>query len=209
VYGVDGARFRERRAWVLAMAGLGGREHALTGELPLGFKQRLALGCAVLHQPPVLFLDEPTSGVDPLARRAFWRLIAELAQAGTTVLVSTHYMEEAEHCSRLLLMNRGRVIAGGTPAELRGSMTEPIYEVDTDDAAAAVEALMHAPGIVEAAMFGRSVHLVAEDALSAERVVAEELTRAGRELRGIRRVAPRLEDVFVASVRRAGGALVD
>lgn len=108
-----------RRRWILDMAGLEGRERLLTAELPLGWKQRLALGCAVLHQPAILFLDEPTSGVDPVARRAFWDLIYELSHAGTTVLVSTHYMEEAEYCNRLILMNRGQVIAAGKPAELR------------------------------------------------------------------------------------------
>jgi ABC-2 type transport system ATP-binding protein len=125
LYEVTGARFRERRAWVLDMAGLEGQEKRLTAELSLGWKQRLALGCAVLHEPPILFLDEPTSGVDPLARRAFWDLIDALAEGGTTVLVSTHYMEEAEYCNRLLLMNRGRVIAMGTPGELRGRLDTP------------------------------------------------------------------------------------
>lgn len=122
LYGVTGARYTERRAWVLEMAGLSGREVHPAGTLPLGFKQRLALGCAVLHEPPVLFLDEPTSGVDPLARRAFWDMIHDFAERGTTVLVSTHYMEEAEYCHRLMLMNRGRVIAEGAPSELRTSL---------------------------------------------------------------------------------------
>src|ERR671919_704350 len=141
LYGVTHERYRARRDWIVQMAGLQGRERALTAELPLGFKQRLALGCAVLHEPPILFLDEPTSGVDPLARRAFWDLIYALAHAGTTVLVTTHYMEEAESCHSLILMHRGRLIAQGTPAELRASMTEPIYEIATADAPAVVHAL--------------------------------------------------------------------
>lgn len=119
LYGVADELLEQRRAWVIAMAGIAGQERMLTSDLPLGWKQRLALGCAVLHQPPILFLDEPTSGVDPIARRAFWDLIYELSRGGTTVLVSTHYMEEAEYCNRLILMNRGQVIAEGTPAELR------------------------------------------------------------------------------------------
>ncbi|HSH46873.1 MAG TPA: ABC transporter ATP-binding protein [Longimicrobiales bacterium] len=119
LYGVTGPRYDSRRRWVLDMAGLARRTDRLTAELPLGWKQRLALGCAVLHEPPVLFLDEPTSGVDPLARRRFWDLIDGLAEAGTTVLVSTHYMEEAEYCHRLALMNRGRLIALDTPSSLR------------------------------------------------------------------------------------------
>ena len=141
LYGVRAARRAARRDWVLEMAGLAAHRSRLTGELPLGWKQRLALGCAVLHEPPVLFLDEPTSGVDPIARRQFWELIYQLAEQGTTVFVSTHYMEEAEYCHRLMLMNRGRLIAEGTPAELRARMAEPILEVETDDAPRAVEAL--------------------------------------------------------------------
>jgi ABC-2 type transport system ATP-binding protein len=122
LYGVSGARYRERRGWVIEMAGLQGREDRLTAELALGWKQRLALGCAVLHEPPVLFLDEPTSGVDPLARRAFWDLIDALAARGTTVVVSTHYMEEAEYCHRLALMSQARLIALDAPAALRARL---------------------------------------------------------------------------------------
>jgi ABC-2 type transport system ATP-binding protein len=208
LYGVTGGRYRARREWVVAMAGLTGREREPAAELPLGFKQRLALGCAVLHEPPVLFLDEPTSGVDPLARRAFWDLIHSLATGGTTVLVSTHYMEEAEYCHRLVLMNRGAIIADGTPASLRAGMTEPIFEIDTDDAALAVAALAGAPGVADASMFGRAVHVVLHDAADAEDMVSQLLQRAGHELRGLRRVEPRLEDVFVSLVRRGGGAVV-
>jgi ABC-2 type transport system ATP-binding protein len=122
LYGVTGARYRVRRDWVLEMAGLTDQANRLTAELALGWKQRLALGCAVLHEPSVLFLDEPTSGVDPLARRRFWDLIDDLAARGTTVLVSTHYMEEAEYCHRLALMNRARLIALDAPAALRAGL---------------------------------------------------------------------------------------
>jgi ABC-2 type transport system ATP-binding protein len=119
LYGVTGARYADRRDWVLEMAGLGGQEGRLTAELALGWKQRLALGCAVLHEPRILFLDEPTSGVDPLARRRFWDMIDSLAAGGTTILVSTHYMEEAEYCHRVAIMNRARLIALDAPAALR------------------------------------------------------------------------------------------
>ncbi len=141
LYGVSGPRLVERRDWVLQMAGLGDRQGRLTGELPLGFKQRLALGCAVLHEPPILFLDEPTSGVDPIARRDFWDLIYGFAAGGTTVLVSTHYMEEAEYCGRLAVMNRGRLVALDRPSALKGAIREPILEVLADDVPRAVEAL--------------------------------------------------------------------
>jgi len=207
LYDVTGARFAARRDWVLDMAGLRGRERAATGDLPLGYKQRLALGCAVLHEPSILFLDEPTSGVDPLARRAFWDLIHELAATGTTVLVSTHYMEEAEYCNRLILMNRGRIIADGTPTALRAGMTEPILEIATDNAPLAVEALAAAEGVIDAAMFGRHVHAVVEDAREAESLVRRRLESAGRRVDIVTRVAPSLEDVFVSLVRREGGAV--
>lgn len=207
LYNVTGERFAMRREWLLDMADLRGRERHLTGELPLGFKQRLALGCAVLHEPPILFLDEPTSGVDPLARRRFWDLIHALAQAGTTILVSTHYMEEAEYCNRLLLMNRGRVIADGAPSALRASMAEPILEITTDDAPLAVEALTGAPGVIDAAMFGRLVHVVVEEEADAATTIRGVLRDAGRTVEEVRTVQPSLEDVFVSLVRREGGAV--
>jgi ABC-2 type transport system ATP-binding protein len=206
LYGVSGARLRRRSEWILDMSGLGAAGREPTSDLPLGLKQRLALGCAMLHEPPVLFLDEPTSGVDPLARRAFWDLIHSLAAGGTTVLVSTHYMEEAEYCHRLILMNRGRIIADGTPAALRATMTEPLYEVDTDDASLTVEVLAGAESVLDAAMFGRAVHVVARDAADAEREVHELLQRRGIAVHRMQRVQPSLEDVFVAMIRREGGA---
>ena len=208
LYGVTGQRFAERRDWVLAMGGLTELRHRLTAELPLGFKQRLALGCAVLHQPPLLFLDEPTSGVDPTSRRRFWDLIYQLAHGGTTVLVSTHYMEEAEYCYRLALMNRGRLIALDRPAGLKQSVDVPILEVVAADPARAVEALVGAPAVLEAAMFGRKVHVMARDQDEALVEVPRRLEAAGVAVRSVAPVPPSLEDVFVALVRREGGAVI-
>ena len=122
IYGLAGERLARRRAFVLEMAGLTGREAALTGSLSAGWRQRLALGCAILHEPPIVFLDEPTGGVDPLSRRRFWRLIDELAAGGTTVLVTTHYMDEAEHCHRIAIIHAGRLAALGTVAELKAGL---------------------------------------------------------------------------------------
>jgi ABC-2 type transport system ATP-binding protein len=207
LYGVSGTRLRQRRDWILDMAGLSERRHRLTGELSLGWKQRLALGCAVLHEPPILFLDEPTSGVDPISRRAFWDLIYQFAEQGTTVFVSTHYMEEAEYCHRLALMNRGRLIALDRPGDLKGALRQPLLELTTDDAPRAVEALRDAPGVLEAAMFGRAVHLLVDDEEAAQRDLPTRLSHAGREVRALRRVPPSLEDVFVALVRREGGSV--
>ena len=208
LYGVTGSRLAARRDWVLAMAGLGAHRRRLTGELPLGWKQRLALGCAVLHEPSVLFLDEPTSGVDPISRRRFWDLIYELAEGGTTVLVSTHYMEEAEYAQRLALMNRGRLIALDRPDRLKRDLQQPVLEVQTDDPSRAVEALRGAPGIQEAAMFGRALHVMVDDAETGARAVRERLAGAGRAVTRVELIAPSLEDVFVALVRREGGAPV-
>jgi ABC-2 type transport system ATP-binding protein len=205
---LTGARLTERMEWVLAMSELGEYRGRPTSALPLGWKQRLALGCAVLHEPAVLFLDEPTSGVDPVARRQFWDVIRMLSDRGTTVFVSTHYMEEAEYCDRLAFMNRGKLVALGTPAELRAQMTEPILRVDTDDAPRAVPVLAGVDGVHDVSLFGRGVRLVVADADRADPVLRERLRAAGLGCRAIERIAPSLEDVFVASVNRAGGALV-
>ena len=210
LYGVPRARRVERRDWVLEMAGLQDQRRRVTGELSLGWKQRLALGTAVLHEPPVLFLDEPTSGVDPLSRRTFWDLIYTLADGGTTVFVTTHYMEEAEYCHRLALMNRGRLIALDSPARLRAAHREPILEVHTKDSPRAVEALQGTPGIVQAGMFGRAVHLTVEDVAAARRAVPAVLASHGIILDkpDLLQIAPSLEDVFITLVRAAGGAVV-
>lgn len=207
LYGVAGDRLAERRSWVLEMARLEERRNQMTAELPLGIKQRLALGCAVLHEPPILFLDEPTSGVDPVSRRAFWDLIYEFAAAGTTVFVSTHYMEEAEYCHRLALMNRGRLIALDRPRGLKRRIREPILEVVTPDAPRAVDALRGVSGVLEVTMFGRTLHAMVEDAESGERRIAERLAEAGHAVGSIDAIEPSLEDVFVALVHRSGGTV--
>jgi len=208
LYGVDGARLVERREWILGMAGLEDAQHRLSEDLPLGWKQRLALGCAMVHEPEILFLDEPTSGVDPIARRRFWDLIDGMSQAGTTVFVSTHYMEEAEYCHRLALMNRGRLIALDTPRALRTRVVEPIFEVLTGSAPRAADALTGAPGIIEAAMFGRALHVTLEEAEGGSDRIRDLLAAAGCTVTDIHPVNPSLEDVFVSLVRAEGGALV-
>jgi ABC-2 type transport system ATP-binding protein len=209
LYGLDRARLATRRSWILEMADLVGRGDRMTRDLPLGWKQRLALGCAVLHEPPILFLDEPTSGVDPTSRRRFWDLIYQMAEGGTTVLVSTHYMEEAEYCHRLALMHRGRLIALDRPDRLRHDLHQPVLELVTDDPARAVEALRDAPGVLEAAMYGRAVHVMVPDEAAGLADVPRRLAAAGRRVEAIRAIAPSLEDVFVALVRRQGGAVTE
>jgi ABC-2 type transport system ATP-binding protein len=208
LYGVTGQRYQRRRAWILGLSELADSERRLTDSLPLGWKQRLALGCALVHEPPILFLDEPTSGVDPVARRRFWDLIDDMARSGTTVFVSTHYMEEAEYCHRLALLNRGRLIALDSPRELRQRVVDPILDVRTDDAPAAIPVLTGAPGVLDAAMFGRALHVTVEDADAAPALIRAALARAGRRVDAVDRIAPSLEDVFVSLVRAEGGAVV-
>jgi ABC-2 type transport system ATP-binding protein len=207
LYSVPRARLAQRRDWVLEMAGLVDQRRRMTGELSLGWKQRLALGCAVLHEPPILFLDEPTSGVDPISRRGFWDLIYAMADRGTTVFVTTHYMEEAEYCHRLALMNRGRLIALDSPAGLRAGRGEPLLEISGCQSAATVEALRGAPGVIEVGMYGRAVHVTVEDAAAARAQLPAWLEARGIVCGGIAEIAPSLEDVFVARVHAAGGAV--
>jgi len=207
LYGVDGERLAARRAWVLEMAGLAGERDRLTGELALGWKQRLALGCAVLHEPPILFLDEPTSGVDPISRRRFWDLIYTLAESGTTIFVTTHYMEEAESCHRLALMNRGRLIALDTPAGLRAGAREQLLELSTPDAIGALAALDGAPEVVRAGLFGRDLHVTVGDRAAALVTLPRRLAARGIAVTGLRAIAPSLEDIFIALVQSAGGAV--
>ena len=208
LYGVDRVRLAERRAWILEMAELEGEQRRMTETLPLGWKQRLALGCALVHEPPILFLDEPTSGVDPIARRRFWDLIDEMSRAGTTVFVSTHYMEEAEYCHRLALMNRGRLIALDTPSRLRDRVVEPILRVETESAPRAVERLAGLPGVVDVAMFGRALHVTVVDADAGARTVRDALAGTASVVDSVQRIEPSLEDVFVSLVRAEGGAVV-
>jgi ABC-2 type transport system ATP-binding protein len=208
LYGVVGSRYDQRKAWVLEMSELGDEEAQVAGDLPLGWKQRLALGCATLHEPPILFLDEPTSGVDPIARRRFWDLIAEMSEAGTTVFVSTHYMEEAEYCHRLALLNRGRLIALDTPRALRARTVDSIFRVRTADAPLAVQTLVGTSGIVEAAMYGRNVHVTVEDEATGAETIRAALATAGTAASAIEPVAASLEDVFTALVRAEGGAVI-
>jgi ABC-2 type transport system ATP-binding protein len=187
------------------MADLKGQENLITGTLPGGWKQRLALGCAVLHQPQILFLDEPTSGVDPISRRQFWDLIHHMAEQGVTVFVTTHYMEEAEYCNRLALIFRGKVVALGTPSELkRNSMKGELLLVECEPLGDAVEALQKAPDVMDAAVFGNALHLVVGNATAAEPHVRQRLSEHGVTVSRIEKIRPTLEDVFVSITTRDG-----
>ena len=198
IYSVPRQMLAERMRFAVDMAGLGGRENALVGTLAGGWQQRLALGCAVLHRPPILFLDEPTSGVEPASRRRFWDLIHSLANDGVTVLVSTHYMDEAEYCNRAALINHGRLIAMGSPATLkRTAIGGEILHLETDALGPTLTALHDAPGVRDVAVFGDSLHVVVDDAQASLAALPEFLAARGLAPKRISRIAASLEDVFV------------
>ena len=204
VYGLEGQRFDQRRRFALDMAGLVGRETTLTRELAGGWRQRLALGCAILHEPPIVFLDEPTGGVDPVSRRQFWRLIDSLSQAGTTVLVTTHYLDEAEHCHRIGVMNAGKLAALGTTTELKRVFeNRPIVEIQAPNAVAAMRALDGMADIEKTSLFGTAVHAVARHPDLTPAKLMAELKAKGVETSHAELVEPSLEDVFLDVVERS------
>lgn len=199
MYSVPAREMPARVAWALEMAGLKGHENAPTGSLPVGWKQRLALGCAVLHRPPILFLDEPTSGVDPVSRRKFWELIRTMVGGGITVFVTTHYMDEAEYCDRLVLLDRGRIVAMGTPSELKtGRMKGQLLLIECQPLGRALELLQAGPGILDAAVFGSAIHAVVSDAKGAIGAVRDFLRLQGMSVGRVEPIPATLEDVFVS-----------
>jgi ABC-2 type transport system ATP-binding protein len=207
IYGLAPAALAARRAFVLEMAGLQGREQTLARDLAGGWRQRLALGCAILHEPSILFLDEPTGGVDPLSRRQFWRLIDSLSVAEVTVLVTTHYLDEAERCHRVALIHGGRLATIGTVQEVKAVFAgRPILEVRADRPVDVMRALDAMPEVEKTSLFGTAVHAVLRDAQVAPAVLEARLRAQGLRVEGVVTVAPSLEDVFLDVVERAGKA---
>ena len=206
VYGLSASRLKERITEVLTLVGLEERRGELTRNLPLGLKQRLALASAIIHQPPILFLDEATSGVDPISRRNFWDLIYAMAEEGRTILVTTHYMEEAEFCDRLMLIYQGRIIAQGTPGELKGEVREAILAVFPDDLDGALQLIKKLPQVAEAAVFGDGLHIATTRPQEVEPAIKEILSAHHIAFGRIEPVPPSLEDAFISLVQRAGEA---
>ena len=198
VYGLHGRELADRKAWALDTAGLLGKEDLLTRSLPGGWKQRLALACSVLHRPRVVFLDEPTGGVDPLSRRRFWTLIDSMAGEGVTLIVTTHYLDEAERCDRIALMHAGRLVALGTGPELKNVFAgRTLLEVACPRFLEAQESLEGVAGVLEASVFGTRLHVVVADLEAGRRAVQERLEREGNVPAMIERIVPSLEDVFI------------
>src|SRR5689334_347704 len=204
LYNVPQQQLKDRIDWALEMANLKGQENMITATLPGGWKQRLALGCAVLHKPPIIFLDEPTSGVDPISRRQFWELIHHMASDGVTVFVTTHYMEEAEYCNRLALIYRGKIVALGSPTELKQkAMRGELLLVECQPLGAALQALQNAPGVFDAAVFGNSLHLVVASAALAVPQLRTYLETKNISVSKIEPIRASLEDVFVSLTTEA------
>jgi ABC-2 type transport system ATP-binding protein len=199
IYGLTGPRLEERRRFVLAMAGLEGREQTRTRELAGGWRQRLALGCAILHQPPIVFLDEPTGGVDPLSRREFWALIDRLSADGVTVLVTTHYLDEAEHCHRIAIIHAGKLAAIGSTRELKQVFADRvIFQLQAANPVAAMQALDGLPAVERTSLFGTALHaVVRQPQPGIEANLERAANAAGAGVRSITPVAPSLEDVFL------------
>jgi ABC-2 type transport system ATP-binding protein len=205
LYGVPPERFAERRRFALEMAGLEGRERALPRDLPGGFRQRLALGCAILHEPPILFLDEPTGGVDPISRRQFWRLIDQLSKSGVTVLVTTHYLDEAEYCHRLALIHAGKLAALGTTRELKQIFADrQIFEIRTRRPVDTMRALDAMDEVEESSLFGTAVHVVLRSRGVAPSEIVTRLSARQIDVESVDPVQPSLEDVFLDVVEKAG-----
>jgi ABC-2 type transport system ATP-binding protein len=204
IYGLDRGRFEARRRFVLDMAGLHRREHTRAADLAGGWRQRLALGCAILHEPPIVFLDEPTGGVDPLSRREFWSLIDHLSASGVTVLVTTHYLDEAEHCHRLAIIHGGRLAALGTTDQLKRVFADrAILEVHAANPVETMRLLDRMPDIEKTSVFGTSVHALLKEG-HAPPALKSLLEAAGVAVTSIAAVQPSLEDVFLEVVERAG-----
>ena len=198
VYGLSNQKLNERKKWVLKIANLEGKENLLTGSLPGGIKQRLALGAAVIHQPSIVFLDEPTSGVDPISRRNFWELINELSSEGTTVFVTTHYLEEAEFCNNIILIDAGKLIAEGNPKQLKTEyLKNSIYEIESDKVIEALELLEKQNFVVETSIFGNNIHISVEEKFNDLSRINKLCEEGGITIKRINKIVPTLEDVFI------------
>lgn len=204
IYGLDGKRYEERKKWVLKVADLENMENVMTGSLPGGIKQRLALGTAVIHEPKIVFLDEPTSGVDPISRRNFWDLINDLSGGGTTVLVTTHYLDEAEFCNDIILINSGKLIAQGNSKELKSNyIKNPILEIESDRVIESLEILEKEKWVGETSIFGNYIHVILNDSSISEKHIYELLRdKNGIFVKRVERITPTLEDVFIHLIEK-------
>jgi ABC-2 type transport system ATP-binding protein len=205
IYGLSGSLQKEREDQVLGMIELKEFQDRMTRTLAVGWKQRLALGCSILHEPTILFLDEPTSGVDPISRRNFWNLIQQMGEKGVTTFVTTHYMDEAEYCDRLALIYQGRIIALGTPSELKlKTIAQGVLEVECDPLLSALDFLKKEPWVSESAVFGDSLHVIGKEGVDLEQEITLLFQKHGIRPKRMERIRPSLEDVFVSLIAKEG-----
>lgn len=204
IYGLDGKKYEERKKWVLKVANLENMENVITGSLPGGIKQRLALGTAVIHEPKIVFLDEPTSGVDPISRRNFWDLINELSDGGTTILVTTHYLDEAEFCNDIILINAGKLIAQGNAKALKTNyIKNPILEIESDRVVDSLEILEKEKWVGETSIFGNYIHVILNDSTINEQHIFQLLQeKNGITVKRVEKITPTLEDVFIHLIEK-------
>jgi ABC-2 type transport system ATP-binding protein len=206
IYGLSGSLQREREEQALTMAGLTDLRDRMTRTLAVGWKQRLALGCAILHEPSILFLDEPTSGVDPISRRNFWSLIQQMGERSVTTFVTTHYMDEAEYCDRLALIYQGKIIALGTPSDLKlETLSQGVMEVECDPLISGLDQLKKESWVSEAAIFGNSIHVIGKEGIDLKMEITTLFQKHGMLLKRMEWIRPSLEDVFVSLIEREGG----
>jgi ABC-2 type transport system ATP-binding protein len=209
LYGLRGEKLEERKKWVIKIANLEGKENTLAKQLSGGFKQRLALGCAVIHEPKIVFLDEPTGGVDPISRRNFWDLINDLSRGGTTVFVTTHYLDEAEYCNRIMMINAGKIIAGGSPKELKSNyLNKAIIEIECSNTDEAITIIDKISWIDSSAYFGKYIHATIHNNGETDTEIIEKIKKIledkNIEVKRISRIMPSLEDVFVNLLEPGG-----
>jgi len=204
IYGLDGKKYEERKKWVLKVANLENMENVMTSSLPGGIKQRLALGTAVIHEPKIVFLDEPTSGVDPISRRNFWDLINELSEGGTTILVTTHYLDEAEFCNDIILINAGKLIAQGNAKALKTNyIKNPILEIESDRVVDSLEILEKEKWVGETSIFGNYIHVILNDSTINEQHIYQLLQeKNGIAVKRVKKITPTLEDVFIHLIEK-------
>ncbi|MBN2041310.1 MAG: ABC transporter ATP-binding protein [Spirochaetes bacterium] len=204
IYGLEGNQLKKRIEYALDIAEIGKRKDTIVGTLPGGVKQRLALGASILHNPEILFLDEPTSGVDPIMRRNFWDLIYEFSRQGKTVFVTTHYMDEAEHCDRLALIISGKIISMDSPEALKKTLTNGVYALTVEDFISVFDFVSELPYIEEAAIFGSTIHILCDHKVPLKNKLSDDLRAKGVSKFKIEKITPTLEDVFVSEARKLG-----
>jgi len=203
VYGLSKSKLEERKTYALGMSHLTEERSRLTGTLSAGFKQRLALSCSIIHEPKVVFLDEPTGGVDPVMRKSFWELINTLSDEGTTILVTTHYLDEAEFCNEIIMIDSGKLIARGSPNELKTEYIKtPILEVECSDASAAMTQLSNEKWALEMSLFGTALHIQVNNTESAKKELQRVLGEHGISISRIDSIMPSLEDVFIHLIEK-------